>query len=49
MFHYTSKTEAQAILLSGYQGDVFWDWSEQSCMNGCSAAKIEIQRGLTIH
>ena len=44
-----SKTEAQTILLSGYQGDVFWGWSEGSCMSGCSAANIEIERGLTVH
>jgi len=44
-----SKTEAQIILPGRYQGDVFWDWSEDSRMNGCRAAKVEIQRGLTVH
>jgi len=48
VFHCMSKTEAQTILLS-YQGDVFWDWSEQSLINGCSAAKVEIRRGLAVH
>jgi hypothetical protein len=38
-----SKTEAEFILLSGYRGDVFWEWSKQRYMIGCSAAQIEIE------
>jgi hypothetical protein len=39
-----SNTEAQTIFLSDYQGDVFGIGVNRVALNGCSAAKTEIQR-----